>query len=130
MTDPLLPTQAIRAVVLDYLEGMIWGDTDRLARAFHPGAIQLGHAGEEFEFLSASGFIDWVRAAQTEPAGTPYEARLIQIDITGTVAVAKLWDRCFGADFTDYLVLVNDRPDATGRWQIVTKAFHMHGPQG
>jgi adenylate cyclase len=39
-------------------------------------------------------------------------------------------DSCFDSDFTDYLVLVKDRPDATGRWQIVTKAYHVHSGRG
>lgn len=117
---------AVRSVVLDYLEGMVWGDEARLRRAFHPGAIQVGHVGETYEFLSAEDFIHWVLAEKTDPAGTPYIADLISIDVTGTVAVAKVTDTCFGADFTDYLVLVKDQPGSQGKWQIVTKAFHVH----
>lgn len=37
---------AVRAVVRDYLEGMVWGDEKRLRRAFHPGALQVGHFGD------------------------------------------------------------------------------------
>jgi hypothetical protein len=29
---------AVRAVVVDYLEGMCWGDEVKLRRAFHPDA--------------------------------------------------------------------------------------------
>ena len=117
---------AVRAVVVDYLEGMVWGDEAKLNRAFHPGAIQVGHFRGTYEFLSAQEFIDWVIAEKSEPEGTPYVAELVSIEVTGTVAVAKVTDSCFGADFTDYLVLVKDQPGPRSKWQIVTKAFHVH----
>ena len=121
---------AVRQVVVEYLEGMIWGDEDRLRRAFHPGALQVGHFDQTYEFFPLQDFIDWIKSEGSQPEGTPYKAELISIEVTGTVAVAKITDTCFGSDFTDYLVLVNDRPDAAGRWQIVTKAYHVHAGRG
>ena len=125
---------AVRAVVRDYLEGMVWGDEKRLRRAFHPGALQVGHFGETYEFFPLQEFIDWLKSEETQPVGTPFDAELISIEITGTVAVVKVTDSCFGTDFTDYLVLVKDAPgDApgpTGIWQIVTKAYHVHAGRG
>lgn len=121
---------AIRRVVVDYLEGMIWGDEDRLRRAFHPGALQVGHFGSTHEFFPLQDFIDWVKSEKTLPPGTPYVADLVSIEVTGTVAIVKVTDSCFETDFTDYLVLVKDRPDATGQWQIVTKAYHVHSGRG
>ena len=35
------------------------------------------------------------------------------------MAIAKVTDTCFDTDFTDYLVMVKDCPDASGRWQTV-----------
>lgn len=64
------------------------------------------------------------------PEGTPHREELLSIEITGAVAIAKVTDTCFDTDFTDYLVLVKDRPDATGRWQIVTKAYHVQADCG
>jgi len=121
---------AVRAAVVDYLEGMCWGDEAKLRRAFHPGALQVGHFGETYEFFPLEEFIAWVKAEETEPEGSAIVAELLSIEITGTVAVAKLTDTCFGTDFTDYLVMVKDRPDASGRWQIVTKAYHVHAGRG
>jgi len=121
---------AIRRVVTDYLEGMIWNDEARLRRAFHPGALQVGHFGDTYEFFPLEDFIDWVKGEETQPPGTPYEAELLSIEVTGTVAVARVRDTCFGTDFTDYLLLVKDRPGAEGRWQIVTKAYHVHSGRG
>jgi hypothetical protein len=121
---------AVRAVVVDYLEGMCWGDEAKLRRAFHPGALQVGHFGATYEFFPLEEFIAWLKGEETEVEGSPIIAELLSIEVTGTVAVAKLTDTCFGTDFTDYLVMVKDRPDASGRWQIVTKAYHVHAGRG
>lgn len=121
---------AVRAVVVDYLEGMCWGDEAKLRRAFHPGALQVGHFGATYEFFPLDEFIAWLKGEETEAEGSPIIAELLSIEVTGTVAVAKLTDTCFGTDFTDYLVMVKDRPDASGRWQIVTKAYHVHAGRG
>ncbi|WP_135450634.1 nuclear transport factor 2 family protein [Tabrizicola caldifontis] len=121
---------AVRAVVVDYLEGMCWGDEAKLRRAFHPGALQVGHFAETYEFFPLEEFIDWVKSEETAPEGSPIIAELLSIEVTGTVAVAKLTDTCFGTDFTDYLVMVKDRPDTQGKWQIVTKAYHVHAGRG
>lgn len=121
---------AVRQVVVDYLEGMIWGDEERLRRAFHPNALQVGHFAGVYEFFPLDEFIVWIKGEKTEPDGTPYKAELLSVEITGTVAVAKMTDTCFGTDFTDYLVMVKDRPDTQGKWQIVTKAYHVHAGGG
>jgi hypothetical protein len=121
---------AVRAVVVDYLEGMCWGDEAKLRRAFHPDALQVGHFADVYEFFPLEEFIAWVKAEETDAEGAPIIAELLSIEVTGTVAVAKLTDTCFGTDFTDYLVMVKDRPDGSGRWQIVTKAYHVHAGRG
>lgn len=121
---------AVRAVVVDYLEGMVWGDEEKLRRAFHPGALQVGHFAETYEFFPLEEFIQWIRDEETQPAGSAYVAELLAIEVTGTVALAKVTDSCFGTDFTDYLVLVKDRPTPDGQWQIVTKAYHVHAGRG
>ena len=36
--------------------------------------------------------------------------------------VVKLWDRCFGDSYTDYLTLMRDG----ARWQIISKAYYVH----
>ena len=117
---------AVRAVVVDYLEGMIWGRTERVERAFHPKAIQVGHFAGVYEFLSRQEFIDWLRTTAATPEGSPYVAELLSVEVTGSVAVVKVSNTCFGSDFTDWLVLVKDGE----RWQIVTKAFVAHSGAG
>lgn len=113
---------AIRAVVVDYLEGMIYGQSERLERAMHPQCMQAGHYKGQYEFFDRDTFIEALTQEKTEPPGTPYTSRIVSLDITGDVAVVKVLDDCFGTSFTDYLTLI--RHD--DRWQIVMKAFFDH----
>lgn len=117
---------AIEAVVTDYLEGMIYGQPDRLERAMHPLCMQAGHYKGEYEFFDRATFIDALKKETMAPPGTPYRAAIVSLDVTGDVAVAKVTDDCFGTSFTDYLTLI--RHD--GRWQIVMKAFFDHANEG
>jgi hypothetical protein len=113
---------AIEAVVTDYLEGMIWNDPERLRRAMHPLAMQSGHYKGQFEFYDRDAFIESLENEKTAEPGTPYEARIVSIDMTGDVAVVKVENTCFGTSFTDYLTLIR----VGDRWQIVMKAFFDH----
>jgi hypothetical protein len=113
---------AVRAGAIEYLEGMIWGQLDRIEKALHPKAIQVGHLAQTYEFLSRQEFIDWLRTEKADPAGSPYTDEIISVEITGDTAIVKVTDTCFGTDSTDYLVLVKHE----GVWQIVTKAFFAH----
>lgn len=46
--DPQPDTEALRLVVTDYLESMIYRDADQLRRAFHPEAIAAGHSQGQY----------------------------------------------------------------------------------
>lgn len=113
---------AIEAVVTDYLEGMIYGQPERLERAMHPLCMQAGHYNGEYEFFDRATFIEALKTEEMQAPGTPYTGEIVSVEQTGDVAVAKVTDDCFGTSFTDYLTLI--RHD--GRWQIVMKAFFDH----
>lgn len=113
---------AIEAVVVDYLEGMIYGQPERLEKAMHPQCMQAGHFNGQYEFFDRDTFIKSVLEEQTLSPGSRYNANIISVDITGDVAVVKVEDDCFGTSFTDYLTLIKH---GTG-WQIVMKAFFDH----
>ena len=117
---------AITAVVTDYLEGMIYGQAERLRRAMHPLCMQAGHYKGSYEFFPRDDFIEALKQETMQPPGSPYKSSIVSIDMTGDVAVAKVTDDCFGTFFTDYLTLI--RHD--GRWQIVMKAFFDHANEG
>jgi hypothetical protein len=114
---------AIEAVIRDYLEGMIYGQTDRLESAMHPLCMQAGHYKGNYEFFPRDEFIEAMKSEKMQEPGTPYVADIVSIDLSGDVAVAKVTDDCFSTSFTDYLTLIKH----DGRWQIVMKAFVDHG---
>ncbi len=114
--------EAIEAVVADYLEGMIYGQRDRLERAMHPQCMQAGHFNGIYEFFDRETFIRSIEAETALPPGTSYRSEILSSDMTGDVAVVKVEDDCFGTTFTDYLTLIKH----DNQWQIVMKAFFDH----
>ena len=114
--------EAIKAVIVEYLEGMIYGQRKRLERSMHPLCMQAGHFNGIYEFFDRETFIKSLEKEEMLPPGTPYHSKLVSIDITGNVAVVKVEDECFGTSFTDYLTLIKNE----NRWQIVMKAFFDH----
>ncbi len=112
----------IRAVVMLYLDGIQWGDADKLRRAFAARATATGHFEGRLWHDPRETFIaDWVAGAPL-PDGTPYQADIAVIDVTGDIAVAKAACPYHGAHYTDYLTLLKDE----GVWQITHKAWFAH----
>ncbi len=118
--------QAIRSVVADYLDGMIYGDAGKLRKAMHPLCMQAGHHQGQYEFFPRDEFIAALASEEKVAAGTPYRSEILSIDVTGDIAAIKVSDDCFGTSWTDYLTLI--RHD--GVWQIVMKAFYNHANDG
>ena len=114
--------EEIEVVVVDYLEGMIYGQPERLERAMHPQCMQAGHFNGQYEFFDRDTFIKSLENEQMLPPGSKYNSEIISVDVTGDVAVVKVEDDCFGTSFTDYLTLIKH----DGQWQIVMKAFFDH----
>ena len=114
--------QAIRFVVINYLEGMIYGQYVRLRGSMHPKCMQAGHYGGQYEFIPRDEFIEAIKPEKKEPKGTSIRYDIPMIDVTGDIAVAKVKDDCFGTSWTDYLTLIKH----DGIWQIVMKAFYDH----
>jgi hypothetical protein len=123
---PYEDIEAIRGVVRLYLEGMIYGEPEKLRQAMHPLCMQAGHDKGRYEFFPRDEFITLVGQEKPQPAGSAYPAEFQMIDITGDLAMVKLSDDCFGYSWTDYLTLIKHE----GTWQIVMKAFYGHGPSG
>lgn len=112
----------IEAVIIEYLEGMIYGQPDRLAKAMHPLCMQAGHYDGTYEFYTRDEFIESLSGLEGIDTDATVSFRILSIDVTGDVAVAKVEDDCFGTRFTDYLTLIKHK----GEWQIVMKAFFDH----
>ena len=118
--------KSIEAVIAAYLEGMIYGQREQLEHAMHPQCMQAGHYQGAYEFFDRETFIASVVGETAQPKGSPIRSRIVSIDMTGDVAVAKVEDECLGTTFTDFLTLIKH----DGRWQIVMKAFFDHAGTG
>ncbi len=114
--------EAIRLVIMEYLEGMIYGQDERLRGSMHPQCMQAGHYNEKYEFMPRDEFIAAIAPEKREPLGSAIQSEIPLIDITGDIAIAKVIDTCFGTTWTDYLTLIRHE----GSWQIVMKAFYDH----
>ncbi len=117
-TDP--ETAAIEALVQNYFLGMYEGDVERLRRIFHPQCWLFGESRGESHGFPLSGFLDQIASVPVPKAeGEPFDMRLVSIDRTGSVAMAKVEVRYQGRRYTDYLTLQKAAVD----WSIVGKAF-------
>ena len=117
---------AIRSVVNDYLEGMVYGDADQLRKAMHEKCMQAGHMPQGLEFIPRDEFIMEILKEAPASPDTPIAHDVSLIDITGDIAIVKVTDACFGTVWTDYLTLMKH----DGRWIIIMKAFYDHGSSG
>jgi protease I len=108
---------AIRATVADYTEGVKTGDESRLQRAFHPDA-KLYYAGKDgsLAFFERDAYIS---GAVRKPFKDRTDA-VLQVDVFGDAAVAKVSVRSPQSEFIDYISLLR----LQGRWTIVSKVFH------
>ena len=113
---------ALRAVTLEYLDGMIYADEAKLRRAFHPQCLLVGHFGGRLEYDPVDLFIAQVMKGGGLAPGTPYFAEIVSIDVAGDIAVVKSTNDFLGLRYTDYLTMLKHE----GRWCIVNKAFYGH----
>ena len=111
---------AIEALVQDYFLGMYEGDVERLRRIFHPQCWLFGENRNGSHEFPLSGFLDQIASEPIPKAeGEPFDMRLVSLDRTGSVAVAKVTVRYQGRQYTDYLTLQKAAAD----WSIVGKLF-------
>ncbi|MEM0963627.1 MAG: nuclear transport factor 2 family protein, partial [Bacteroidota bacterium] len=132
VTGLAAPTAAAQSADLDavrvplelYLQGQAEGDGDFMRQAFHPDATVswmrdgevAQRTAEEFAALFTRG-----------PAGdeADRQRRIVSIDVTGDVAVARLELDYPGAFITDYMTLLR----VDGEWRIIHKAYTRSAPR-
>jgi len=111
---------AIEALVQDYFLGMHEGDVERLRRIFNPKCWLFGEDRSESLEFPLAGFLDLIGNEPVPKAkGEPFDMRLVSVDRTSSVAVAKVEALYQGRRYTDYLMLQK----TDGGWSIVSKAF-------
>lgn len=111
---------AIASAVQHYIEGGRSGRSAAMRAAFHPEATIFGYIGPDLFAGAIQKLFDWVDG--NEPA-KGLEARLASIDVTGSVATARLeLDDWNGHRFTDMFTLLK----IDGEWKIISKVFFLH----
>jgi hypothetical protein len=114
---------AVRSVVMDYVEGWFEGDADRMERALHPELVKRcrGIEGDDPDALETLSARDMI-AATADGEGRREDAadRRIEIRIDhlgGGLASVQ----CFCHRYADLLHLI-DMPDG---WKIVNAAWRL-----
>ena len=119
-SDDLIDREGVAQAVQHYIDGAISGRGDDMKRGFHPQATIFGYVGDDLLAGAIQQLYDWNDA--NGPA-RELQARIANIDITGTVATVRLeLENWTGSRFTDLFTLLK----VDGTWKIMNKVFHLH----
>jgi hypothetical protein len=112
--------QSILIVLADYFTGLYTGDTALLRSVFHPEAALFAELRGQPYYKGLDEYLDGVERRQSpEELGEPYQMKVLSIDVTHNMAVAKVHVPALGSNYYNYLSLL--RKD--GVWVIVNKTF-------
>jgi hypothetical protein len=120
--------EAVRAAVLDYVEGFYEGDTTRLVRSVWSQVRKYGYwrprpdtayAGEAMPFAQFMTYANGIRAGRNRtPAGAPKDIIIYEVqDQTASAKLTAWWG-------TDYLLLAKEG----GRWMIIAVLWQSPPP--
>ena len=121
--------EAVRAAVLDYVEGFYQGDTVRLVRSVWPEVRKYGYwrskpdapyAGQAMPFADFMSYANRIRSgASKTPAGAPKDITVFDVqDQTASAKLTAWWG-------TDYLLLAKEKD----RWMIVQVLWQSPPPR-
>jgi len=119
---------AVRSVVMDYVEGWFDGDAGRMERALHPELVKRcrgieGDDPDTLETLSAREMIDATADGEGRREDAADRRIEIRIDyLSGGVASVQ----CFCHRYVDLLHLI----DLTDGWKIVNAAWRLRQDGG
>jgi protease I len=112
---------AIGKTMQDYFDGMHFGETRRLRKAFHPDAYLFGYYHGEFSRISLE---EWMTEVEATPkpseSGEVFDMRIVSMDITGRTAVVRVSLLYTGLRYIDYLSLMQ----FDDSWKIIHKTYH------
>ena len=117
---------AAQAVIQEYVAACAAGSGDRLKAIFHENALMSGYLMGNYMTGSPQPFFDAVENPPPDiPAGAEYQAEIVNVEVSGSVASVTLKEMGFmGLNFTDYFHLV--KVDET--WKIISKTFEGSQP--
>ena len=111
-------SSAAAAVVTDYLQGLQFNDTLRLAKAFWPSTKLLWVKRDSTlgELTQTAWYASFRGSVGKRVEGT---LRMVNLELTGSAASAKVVEEYPDSRYTDYLGLLR----IAGRWWIVSKLY-------
>jgi protease I len=111
---------AIRQTVQYYFDGGKNRDSVALRKAFHPEARMLFAKDGKLAVVPIGEYIARVAENQLKPGEVDStRRRVVEVDVAGDAAIARLELERPDALLTDYMSLLK----VDGRWQIVNKIF-------
>jgi len=117
-TDP--EEAAVREALQHYLNGHATGSADEFRQAFHPRANLYFIRDGQFAERTSADYIAGAQGGGPAPDEAQRKRRIVDVDVSGTAAVATIVLEYPAVTFTDYMSLLK----VDGRWQIVAKVFH------
>ena len=108
--------RSIRDVINSYCEGMKTGDVSLLKKAFHELAILCGYLGDELIAAPIRGLYEWV---ESNPVPETYSCSVLNIEVTGRVAIAKIREVDPHGTVIDHFHLLK----VGDEWSIVSKIW-------
>ena len=117
-TSPAGDSTAAAAVVSDYLQGLQFNDTLRLAKAFWPSTklLWVKRDGTLGELTQPAWYASFRGSVGQRVEGS---LRMVKLELTGSAAAAKVVEDYPDSRYTDYLGLLRIK----GRWWIVSKLY-------
>jgi len=116
----------VRAAAMDYMEGALNADGDRVGRGVHPELNKVlvvtlpGGEGQVLSYNTCTTLVEAVRGMGDRVANIPKDVEVTVFDIDGDLAVA----RAVGAPWYDYAQLAR----INGEWRIVNVLWAQNQP--
>lgn len=120
MQDLADANERIAAVIDDYCRGIYTGDVSRLTSAFHSSAVLWGEVKGQPYYKHVADYLEVVRNRKSPLGlGEAFAMQVMSIEVTGSIARAKVHSAMLGHKYVDLLALTYE----SGRWSIVAKVF-------
>ncbi|GGC77567.1 nuclear transport factor 2 family protein [Undibacterium terreum] len=112
--------QEILHIIDNYFQGIWEGDVAVLQSCFHPDTELFGEVRGQPYRKHLADYLDGVAARKSpQAAGEECRMRIVSIDVSHTVAMAKVSVPILGFNYVDYLSLVK----LDEGWRIVSKVL-------
>ena len=119
---------AIRGLATKYFDALYDGDIPVMLEIFHPRSrlhVILDGKLVEIEFEPYMELVSKRASPRSQKAERADQLTSIQ-QSTATTAILIESLLLAGKSYTDHLSLIKD----DGRWQIISKVYHLNNPQG